>query len=433
MFEFLHAADLHLDSAMHGVVRYDGLPVERLRRATRGALEALVDLALRRRVAFVLLAGDLFDHECEDFNTPLFFRAQLERLARAGIRVLVVQGNHDAADHSMGRAYALDLPAGVTLFPVEAPTSVELSDLRVVVHGQGYRTRDVTENLARAYPARRPGWFNVGLLHANVHESGSAHRDYAPCTVADLAERGYDYWALGHVHQRWARRAGDAWIVYPGNLQGRHARETGPKGCTLVTVDHGAVTEVAHVPLDVVRWERLEVDASALEVDAPEALVSAVVEQVAQAQADAGRFLVARVVVRGATPAHDALVAGGRRWEDALRLGVVRRCPGAAALEKVLLETAPPPAAAEHDAEAAAALGELLAHLDGPLLEEAYAAVRDEIARAVDQIPSDPRDEQGDGALSFADEAQRRALLHDVEAFLRAALRGPDLAGPGGA
>lgn len=63
---FLHAADLHLDSPLRGLDRYEGAPVERLRTATRGALEALVDRALAEPVDFVLFAGDLYDRDWQD-------------------------------------------------------------------------------------------------------------------------------------------------------------------------------------------------------------------------------------------------------------------------------------------------------------------------------------------------------------------------------
>ena len=43
MFRFIHASDLHIDSPLRGLDRYEGAPVERLRTATRSTLERLVD------------------------------------------------------------------------------------------------------------------------------------------------------------------------------------------------------------------------------------------------------------------------------------------------------------------------------------------------------------------------------------------------------
>ena len=61
------------------------------------------------------------------------------------------------------------------------------------------------------------------------------HDPYAPCSLQGLRDRGYEYWALGHVHQR-AVLSQDPWVVFPGKLQGRHAREIGEKGATLIEV-----------------------------------------------------------------------------------------------------------------------------------------------------------------------------------------------------
>ena len=73
---FIHASDLHIDSPLRGLDRYDGAPVERLRSATRSALERLVDRALAERVDFLLLAGDIYDRDWQDFHTGLFFRGR---------------------------------------------------------------------------------------------------------------------------------------------------------------------------------------------------------------------------------------------------------------------------------------------------------------------------------------------------------------------
>ena len=55
-------------------------PVDRIRGATRKAFERLVDLALERRVDFVLIAGDLYDGDWRDYNTGLYLAGQLGRL-----------------------------------------------------------------------------------------------------------------------------------------------------------------------------------------------------------------------------------------------------------------------------------------------------------------------------------------------------------------
>ena len=94
--KFIHAADLHLDSPLRGLERYEGAPVNDMREATRCSLINIIDLALEREVDFVLIVGDVFDGDLLDFNAGLFFANQLRRLADANIRAFIVRGNHDA-------------------------------------------------------------------------------------------------------------------------------------------------------------------------------------------------------------------------------------------------------------------------------------------------------------------------------------------------
>lgn len=248
---FIHAADLHIDSPLRGLDRYDGAPVERLRTATRSAFERLIDTAISEHVDFLLLAGDIYDCDWQDFHTGLFFRGQMVRLEREGIRVFIVQGNHDAQGVISKQ---LVLPPNVTVFSSRAAHTIRLDDRSVAVHGRSFPERAVDEDLVPSYPPPVPGFFNIGLLHTSL-TGRAGHDTYAPTDLPTLNHKGYDYWALGHVHAREVI-AERPRIVFPGNLQGRHAKETGPKGCELVTVEAGRI-ESEFVALDVVRWNQL--------------------------------------------------------------------------------------------------------------------------------------------------------------------------------
>jgi DNA repair exonuclease SbcCD nuclease subunit len=155
------------------------------------------------------------------------------------------------------------------------------------------------------------GQFNIGLLHCSIGDS--PHAAYAPCTVANLLTKHYDYWALGHIHLH-AVLHESPHIVYSGNLQGRHARETGERGCYVVTVsDDLAVERLEFNALDVVRWEQCEVDLSDLE-DRDAALQqirAALVDAVASASP---RLLCLRLTLTGQTPLHSELHAGQEAW-----------------------------------------------------------------------------------------------------------------------
>src|SRR5262245_40516490 len=228
-----------------------------MRGATRRALVNLVDLCLNEGAAFVLLAGDLYDGNWKDYSTGLCFAAQMSRLREAGIQVYLVRGNHDAQSQI---TRSLRLPENVRELRVKKPETVVDERLGIAVHGQGFATKAVTDDLASRYPDRVEGFFNVGLLHTCA-TGREGHESYAPASLETMRSKGYDYWALGHVHTREVLPEAP-WIVFPGNLRGRHARETGPKGATLVRVERGRVETAEHRPLDVVRWSADRVDVS---------------------------------------------------------------------------------------------------------------------------------------------------------------------------
>jgi exonuclease SbcD len=251
---FIHTADLHIDSPLRGLSRYEGAPLERLRGATRRALERLVDLALDEQVDFVLIAGDLYDRDWQDFHTGLFVREQMVRLGRKGIRVFIVQGNHDARGVITRQ---IPWPDNVKVFSSRTAETVCLEALGVAIHGHSFPDREVPEDLVPGYPLAVAGYFNIGLLHTSLTGIGG-HDTYAPTTLPDLKSRGYDYWALGHIHARQVV-CEQPRVVFPGNLQGRHARETGPKGCELVTVEGTRMT-ARFMPLAVVRWHQIGID-----------------------------------------------------------------------------------------------------------------------------------------------------------------------------
>lgn len=301
VMRFIHAADIHLDSPLNGLSAYPDAPAEQLRSATRDAFTALVDLAVAEEVDFMVIAGDLYDGTWRDFNTGIFFVKEMGRLKRAGIPVYTLFGNHDA-ESEMTRK--LELPDNVHVFGPNKPQTFKVDGLAVALHGQSFKQRDVTTNLVTGYPAPTAGHFNIGVLHTAL-EGYASHATYAPCTVDELHAKGYDYWALGHVHE-FEQWSGPSTIVFPGNLQGRNVRERGRRGAVAVAVNEAGDVAVERIFFDVLRWEHLTVDASDCET------LEDVVRKTGQAlesllDADGEVPRAARITVEGNTQAHGAL------------------------------------------------------------------------------------------------------------------------------
>ena len=334
MFTFLHAADIHLDSPLKNLASHDGAPVKVIRGAVRRAFIKLVKLAISEEVDFLLLVGDLYDGNWKDYNTGLFFIEQMGRLRQAGIPVFLVSGNHDAASKI---TKALRLPDNVVHFSSRKPETSQLHELGVAIHGQSYKRGAVSENLALRYPDPIPELFNIGLLHTSL-SGRPGHAPYAPCTRDDLINREYDYWALGHIHQR-EEICTDPWILFPGNLQGCHIRETGAKGASLVRVENGQVVAVEEKELDVVRWSLAKLDCRGIDseaelMDKASELFDQEIEQAG------GRPLMVRLELHGSCPLHRQLVQDSRYWENSLKALAIDQ--GEIWLEKILLHTGNP-------------------------------------------------------------------------------------------
>lgn len=301
MFSFIHAADIHLDSPLRGLELSEDIPADEVRSASRKAFDNLIDLAVQEKVDFVLLAGDIYDGDWKDFNTGLFFNKRMVRLRDEGIKVFMVSGNHDAASQISKQ---LRLPDNVHLFATRKAETQILHETGVAIHGQSFANRAVTEDISSRYPQAHQGYFNIGLLHTAL-SGREGHEPYAPCTVDGLISKGYQYWALGHVHEREIVHK-DPWIVFPGNIQGRHIRETGSKGCTLVNVDGHEVTQAAHVPLDVLSWQHCHLDVT--NCRHLDEVYDMVHHELGQLLASAeGRPVIVRLELKGATPVHQKI------------------------------------------------------------------------------------------------------------------------------
>ena len=414
-FRFIHTADIHLDSPLKGLAGQEGSAADRVRTATREAFESLVGQALQEEVAFVIIAGDLYDGDWRDYQTGLFFVGQMGRLAAAEVPVFLLYGNHDAESQITRR---LVLPENVKRFSAGKPETFELKNLGVALHGQSFRQRDIADNLVPAYPEPIAGVFNIGVLHTALGGMGG-HANYAPCTLDDLVNKGYDYWALGHVHQAEILHERPH-VIFPGNLQGRHIRETGPKGAYLVTVEDGELAEALPVPGDVVRWTRLSVP-----VDGCTRLTETVdrvrvaIENAVVHDAE-GRLLACRIELTGRTDIHDSLLASTEHLLAEARGAALGLGEELAWIERIVIATQPvlDPATLRAREDALGELQRMLedAAADAALRQQLEADIG-ELAR---KLPHELRADPEDAVLKAAIDGDYGGLIDQVSGYLGA-------------
>jgi DNA repair protein SbcD/Mre11 len=384
-FRFIHSADLHLGSPFQGLAMKDAAIAEMFIEASRKAFSALVDRAIEHKVDFFIVAGDVYDGDWKDNKIGLFFNREIARLERAGIPVFLLKGNHDAESVI---TKTITLPKNVSEFPTNRPGTFKLDHLKVALHGQGFAERSATENLALAYPKPEAGWFNIGVLHTSL-TGREPHAAYAPCSLEDLRSRGYDYWALGHVHD-FEIVSQDPLVVFPGNIQGRSIREQGAKGAVLVTVEDGRVSHERLIT-DSARFAEISIDL-ATEDDVPAILRR--VEDTLDTLVDAmeERPLALRVRLGGKSRFRREILVRAGDFRDEVQ-AACHRSHADIWLEKLDLRMEP-----DHDvaANGAGVLGiEGLIAMDGfspELVDEASARVAEIAARlpgglGADELP----------------------------------------------
>lgn len=299
--KFIHAADIHLDTPLVGLAQYPGAPVSEIRNATRRAFEKVLSAAIAEKVDFVVIAGDLYDVGLKSFESVLFFNKQMVNLHDAGIEVYLIYGNHDAASKLTKQ---LRPPANVHILRADEPQTIVDDNLGVAIHGQSFATPEVTDDLAANYPVPVRDLFNIGVLHTNL--SGySEHANYAPCSLEELKNKGYQYWALGHVHNRQVLCT-DPYIIYPGNIQGRHGKEQGEKSSELVTVSETGTTFVDQISTSVIPWIEVTITVSDC-ATADDVYDKIRTELQKRFPASNDRVSAIRVKIAGASDAHEEL------------------------------------------------------------------------------------------------------------------------------
>lgn len=327
-YQFLHAAELRLDAPFTGIGRTPAAVAGALRDASLRAWDALVETAIARRVAAVVLSGGLCEGLERGVRAQLRLRRGLARLTDHGIPVFIALGARDAPD---GLAAVGNWPDGVVVF---APGEANSAPLRrdgqhlATICGAGVTADEGPEAAARRLVRGGQAGPTIAVLPSLVGRNGAS--------IDALRGAGIDYWALGGAPDFAVLHARDPWLVTPGTPQARALHDQGAHGAALVDVEDGVIARVTLEPLDRVRMASVRVD----EADDPPALLRRLEEAAAALRAahpEHALLLTALLGARAAAAralrlpeARAALLAQLRRggehealplWWAALRIG----------------------------------------------------------------------------------------------------------------
>jgi DNA repair protein SbcD/Mre11 len=387
-YRFVHAADIHLDSPLRSLVLRDPELAELIGNATRRAFVSVVDLCLTEQVDALLLAGDLYDGDQTSMKTARFLAEQIRRLHGAGIHVFVIRGNHDALSKITKE---LTFPDSVTVFGGRAG-AIEVArastDFPVTIHGLSFAQPHAPDPLLDRFRPPTRGAVNIALMHTSL-AGAPGHDNYAPCSIANLAASGFDYWALGHIHKRSAVVQDHCTIVMPGMPQGRDIGESGAKSVTLVTIADDRSIHLEERITSVAQFEPVPIDLTGIE--RWEDMLEAVTKNLSVARDHAkSEHLVARLRFDGTTP----LAWRMRRDPDLLREDAANRIAGKSWIEKIEIDCRAPDAAADANVDP---LIELRRLIDEEVMRsDAYRTEIAGIAKELrSQLPPECRDALG--------------------------------------
>ncbi|MCH9634342.1 MAG: hypothetical protein S4CHLAM7_10890 [Chlamydiae bacterium] len=327
--KFIHAADVHLDSFSSSLRTFYGSKSLSIAEEVKNSFVSLIDLALYEDVDFVLLVGDVFDANWRDYGIGLFFLKQVKRLK---CPVYYLRGNHDAENRLLKK---LSFPKNIIEIPTDKAQTYIIENLKVAIHGQSYAEYHTEEDLSQNYPKGVPGYYNIGLLHTSG-DVKLGETPYAPYISKILKDKRYQYWALGHLHD-FQILDENPYIVYPGNVQGRHIRETGSKGCCVVTTDRLDTIEIKFHGLSRLIWDRLTLDISSAfnERELKKILVSRVKKHIANYSETDLRFIL-RFNIEGICNLRESLSDNLEHFEHQVFCWLDEEFSGFVYLEKLI-------------------------------------------------------------------------------------------------
>lgn len=247
--KLLHFADAHIDMANYG--RHDpetGLPLRVL--DFLKSLDAIIEAAIAEKVDLVIFAGDAYRDRSP---APTFQREwgkRIIRLSKAGIRTLLLVGNHDLSP-ALGRANAiqefetLDIPHVTVLAKPQFLSADELGlPVQVIAipwvsrSGLMAATDAGPEDVFTNIEERLTELINMWLEKADpaipviltAHASVQGAKFGSERTVmlgADLVLPGslvrdprLDYVALGHIHKpQDLNENAHPPVIYPGSIE----------------------------------------------------------------------------------------------------------------------------------------------------------------------------------------------------------------------
>lgn len=254
--KIIHTGDIHLDSPFTSL---NPIEAEKRRNALRAAFSSMILYAKTEKVDLFLICGDLFDDECVTKDTCLALCKEMASVP--GCSFVITPGNHDP--YRENSPYKLvSFPDNVYIFSSPEITKVEIGNTGVCIYGSAYLSDTKEAYSMMKAPLIDKTKTNIYMHHGDLDVMSSP---YSPVSSRQIAESGFDYVALGHIHKGTEiKKSGDTHFAYCGCIEGRDFGECGYKGAIVGDVEKGKV-DLHHVRFSSKRYEIVTHDVTGCE------------------------------------------------------------------------------------------------------------------------------------------------------------------------
>ena len=217
-FSFVHTSDLHLGYSQYGL--------EDRRKDFDAVFAEIVEKTIELKPDFMIIAGDVF-HQSRPSNVTLENSIRsFKRLKDAGIPVLTVDGSHDSAPNMITGTilYPLDSAGLVFHLPRHKGACWRKPNCCYVYGVPNFRTRHKTEEALPAFMAETPpspdsAIGNIFVFHMAI-DMPSVNPPYIEAEASpEIIPDGFNYYAGGHVHQRFLDKFKTGVLAYSGGTE----------------------------------------------------------------------------------------------------------------------------------------------------------------------------------------------------------------------
>jgi exonuclease SbcD len=368
--KIIHTADVHLDSPLKSLALRNPDLRDRLQTASRAAFCKIIQTCIDEEVSALLISGDLFDGGERSAKTAAFLLSELDRLGEANVEVFYIKGNHDADNPNVGN---IEFPNNVHVFDGRGG-SKQLLDTNIYIHGVSFSGSKAPESLLSKFKTPIPNATNIAMLHTSLAGSES-HDVYAPCSVSELCNMGFDYWALGHIHKR-ETHSEDPLIIMPGMPQGRDIGELGPKSATLLEISEGNIS-LSEVPTSIMEFQKVKINVGGIDDDDNiREQIRACLSVISESLSSESGIL--RIELIGQTERYWNILRSQEIWKETVKN--ILEPFGNLWLDKLQFEIIRPSSLQEHSGSALAEIETLMADLGSdPGLTESISQVFESI------------------------------------------------------